>query len=252
VVDDFIEADGGVHNIRVMRNRGVNAGQCALSAQPVFGGPAYFIKNVVYNIPNGFALKFMAKPAGLYVLHNTIIGENRNTETYSNAHFRNNLFLGIDAAQRPLTAFPMATAYSTYDYDGYRPNKTGGNQYTWIFPQNSQLRDYDVSAKQAKQYTSLKSLSAESGLEKHGIEIDYDIFTNLHPPDPAKPHAVYHAVDLDFTLNPKGDAIDKGLVMPNINDGYKESGPDLGALEAGDKVPVYGVRGIAIGQSFYR
>ncbi len=101
VVDDFIEADGGVHNIRVMRNRGVNAGQCGLSAQPVFGGPAYFIRNVLYNIPNGFALKFMAKPAGLYVLHNTIMSENRNQEIYSNAHFRNNLFLGIDAPNGP-------------------------------------------------------------------------------------------------------------------------------------------------------
>ncbi|MEO6675587.1 MAG: hypothetical protein ABIN93_19315, partial [Ginsengibacter sp.] len=97
VVDDFIESDGGVYNIRVMRNRGVNAGQCGLSAQPVFGGPAYFIRNVIYNVPHGFALKFRAKPAGLYVLHNTFITENRNTETFSNAHFRNNLFLGNDA-----------------------------------------------------------------------------------------------------------------------------------------------------------
>ena len=39
--DDFIEADGGVHNIRVMRNRGVNAAHTGLSAQPIFGGPAY-------------------------------------------------------------------------------------------------------------------------------------------------------------------------------------------------------------------
>ena len=36
MADDFIEADGGVHNIRIMRNRGVNAGQCGLSAQPVY------------------------------------------------------------------------------------------------------------------------------------------------------------------------------------------------------------------------
>lgn len=42
MVDDLIEADGGVHNIRVMRNRGFNAAQHGLSAQPVFGGPAYF------------------------------------------------------------------------------------------------------------------------------------------------------------------------------------------------------------------
>jgi hypothetical protein len=251
VVDDFIEADGGVHNIRVLRNRGVNAGQCGLSAQPVFGGPAYFIRNVLYNIPNGFALKFMAKPAGLYVLHNTIISENRNTETFSNAHFRNNLFLGFDAKQRPIAAFPMATAYSTYDYNGYRPNKTGSDQYTWIAPTEGQLRDYTISAKEGKQFSSLKKFSDASGLEKHGVEIDYDIFTNMRPPDPTKPHGIYHASDIDFTLKPKGKAVDKGVVMPNINDGYKGNAPDLGAIEAGEPVPVYGARGLS-NQSFYR
>ncbi|MBA4058647.1 MAG: hypothetical protein C0490_28280, partial [Marivirga sp.] len=51
VADDFIEADGGVHNIRVFENRGLNAYHAALSAQPVFGGPVYFIRNVCYNIP---------------------------------------------------------------------------------------------------------------------------------------------------------------------------------------------------------
>jgi hypothetical protein len=251
VVDDFIEADGGVHNIRVLRNRGVNAGQCALSAQPVFGGPAYFIRNVLYNIPNGFALKFMAKPAGLYVLHNTIISENRNTETYSNAHFRNNLFLGIDAPQRSLTAFPMATSYSTYDYNGYRPNKTGVNQYVWIAPAAGNLRDYELTAAHAKAFPTLKSFSDESGLEKHGVEIDYDIFTNLAPPDPSTPHRVYHATDIDFTLNVKGKAIDRGEVLPNINDGFKGKSPDLGAIEAGDSMPIYGVRKNK-NQCFYR
>ena len=251
VADDFIEADGGVHNIRVMRNRGVNAGQCGLSAQPVFGGPAYFIRNVLYHIPNGFALKFMSKPSGLYVLHNTVISENRNTEIYSNAHFRNNLFLGIDATQRPITAFPMATAYSTYDYNGYRPNKTGGDQYIWIAPAAGQTRDYDLAAKDGKKYTSLKSFSNESGFEKHGVEIDYDVFNSLRTPDPLKPHSIYHAADLNFTLNTKGRAVDKGIVLPNVNDGFRGVAPDLGAIEAGEAVPVYGVRGIS-NQSFYR
>jgi hypothetical protein len=251
VVDDFIEADGGVHNIRILRNRGVNAAQCALSAQPVFGGPAYFIRNVVYNIPNGFALKFMAKPAGLYVLHNTIISENRNTDIHSNTHFRNNLFLGIDAPQRSLAAFPMATSYSTYDYNGYRPNQTGGNQYTWIAPAAGQLRNYENTSANAKSYLTLKSFSDDSGLEKHGVEIDYDIFNNLTPPDPKTPHRVYHATDIDFTLNQKGKAIDKGEVLPNINDGYKGNAPDLGAIEAGDPIPIYGARRNK-NQCFYR
>ena len=92
--DDFIEADGGVHNIRVLRNRGVNAAHTGLSAQPIFGGPAYYIRNVVYNTP--VALKFI-NPAGVIVYHNTIIAENRTAQRVSNAHFRNNLFLGTDA-----------------------------------------------------------------------------------------------------------------------------------------------------------
>jgi hypothetical protein len=36
--DDFVETDGGVHNIRVFDNRGVNAAHGGYSSQPVFGG----------------------------------------------------------------------------------------------------------------------------------------------------------------------------------------------------------------------
>ncbi len=75
--DDFIEADGGVHNIRVLRNRGINAAHTGLSAQPIFGGPAYYIRNIVYNTP--VALKFI-NPAGVIVYHNTIIAENRTAQ----------------------------------------------------------------------------------------------------------------------------------------------------------------------------
>ena len=251
VADDFIEADGGVHNIRIMRNRGVNSGQCGLSAQPVFGGPAYFIRNILYHIPNGCALKFMSKPSGLFVLHNTIIAENRNAETSSNVHFRNNLFLGVDAPGRAIAVFPIATAYSTFDYNGYRPNKKGGNQYLWIAPIKGQIRDYTLTAKDAKEFVSLQNFSIESGLETHGVELDYDIFINLRAPDPTKSHGVYHASDMDFRLNPRGKAVDKGLILPNINNSFKGKAPDLGAIEAGEPVPLYGPRNQA-DKCFYR
>ena len=100
MADDFIEADGGVHNIRIMRNRGVNAGQCGLSAQPVYGGPAYYIRNVLYHVPTGCGLKFNVKPAGMVLYHNTIIAEALPGDLFSNTHFRNNLFLGTDAPDR--------------------------------------------------------------------------------------------------------------------------------------------------------
>ena len=250
MADDFIEADGGVHNIRVLRNRGVNAAQCGLSAQPVFGGPAYFIRNVLYHIPTGIALKFMAKPAGLLVYHNTIIGENGNTQTYSNAHFRNNLFLGNDTHRR-VAAFPNATAYSTFDYNGYRPNPGSEEAYLWISPPNGQLQNYEITGRDGKSFVSLIELSQASGLEEHGLEVDYDIFENLGPPDPKQRHAIYHATDIDFRLKPGGKAIDAGVRLPNVNESFNGDAPDLGAIEAGDLVPVYGPRP-GLDQSFYR
>jgi hypothetical protein len=238
--DDFIEADGGVYNIRVMRNRGINAAHTGLSAQPVFGGPAYFIRNVIYNAP--VALKFMARPAGLILYHNTIIAENRNTQTFSNAHFRNNLFLGTDAPGRAIAAFPNATSYSTYDYDGYRPNRGGENAYIWIAPQEGRLRDYDIGTAAARRFKSLAEFAAATGQETHGLEIDYDIFENVRPPDPTMPHAVYRAADFDFRLKPGSKAVDAGVRLANVNDDFAGRAPDLGAYEFGKSVPAYGPR----------
>ncbi|SEI89104.1 hypothetical protein SAMN05192553_101722 [Cyclobacterium xiamenense] len=244
MVDDFIEADGGVHNIRIMRNRGVNSGQCALSAQPVFGGPAYFIRNVVYHIPNGFAFKFMAKPAGLIVYHNTIIAENRNTQTFSNAHFRNNLFMGTDVPGRPVNAFPFATAYSTSDYNGYRPNPNTENHFLYLGPGKDKAYDYELSNEDLHRFSSLEALHGASGLEANGVLVGYEVFNEMTAPDPENPHGIYHAEDLNFTLHPSGKAVDKGTVIPNINDQYSGKAPDLGALEAGDPPPIYGPRSL--------
>jgi hypothetical protein len=242
MADDFIEADGGAHNIRIMRNRGVNAAQCGLSAQPVFGGPAYYIRNVLYHVPWGMAFKFKVKPAGLLVYHNTIIAESRNGEPFSNAHFRNNLFLGADAPGREIFRFPNATSYSTYDYNGYRPNRNAEKQYFWKAPAKGTLRDYDLDRKEFQAFRTLAELRDTTGHEVHGIEVDYDTFESLKPADPARPHAIYSGTELNFRLRPGGKAVDAGVRLPNVNDGHAGSAPDLGALEIGKPAPVYGPR----------
>ena len=248
--DDFIEADGGVHNIRVLRNRGVNAAHTGLSAQPVFGGPAYFIRNIVYNTP--VALKF-PNPAGVLVYHNTFIAENRTAQRVSNAHFRNNLFLGTDAAVG-ISVLGGPTAYSTYDYDGFRPNRGVDSQFTWVGPRAGILVDYDRPQNEAQRFKTLAEFSAATGQESHGVELDYDIFTNLRPPippDSSRPGAPYDAGALDFTLRPGSKAVDSGVRIPNVNDGFSGKAPDLGAVETGQQMPVYGPRGL--GQhAFYR
>ena len=252
MADDFIEADGGVHNIRIMRNRGVNAAQCGLSAQPVFGGPAYFIRNVTFNVPVGIALKFMARPAGLYILHNTFICENGNGQTFSNSHFRNNLFMGTGAQGRTIAAFPFATSYSSSDYNGYCPNP-GENSYRWVSPAKGILADYSITMqKEGKSFITLKSFAEASGLDQHSIEVDYEIFENLKTPDPAKPGFIYHATDFNFKLTPNSAAVDAGIKLPGVNDGFLGKAPDLGAIEAGTPEPVYGPRGEIFNRPFYR
>ena len=252
MADDFIEADGGVHNIRIMRNRGVNAAQCGLSAQPLFGGPAYFIRNVIYHVPVGVVLKFMAKPAGLYVLHNTFIAENGNSQTFSNSHFFNNLFMGTGTPGRPVAVFPFATSYSTSDYNGYCPNP-GENSYRWVSPAAGTSTDYSITIqKEGKSFKTLKDFSNTSGLDKHSIELGYNIFENLKAPDPAKQGLIYHAADFSFILKPKSVAVDAGVKIPGVNDAYSGKAPDLGAVEAGTPEPVYGPRGEINSRTFYR
>ena len=241
--DDFVETDGGVHNIRVFNNRGVNAAHGGYSSQPVFGGPVYFIRNILYHQPTGVAFKFSAKPAGLFVYHNTLIGEQTVRDPSSNMHYANNLFLGRDTPDRGIMTWAnMNNVYSS-DYNGYRPNKSVEKQYTWIVPP-----DYE----KAQTFATLDAFRKATGQETHGIEVDFDVFAKpMTPPSPLHRHAVYHAMDLDFQLNPAGKAVDAGLAIPTVNDGFTGKAPDLGALESGKPLPKWGPRWLTW-QPFYR
>ncbi len=239
--DDFIETDGGVHNIRVYNNRGVNAAHGGYSSQPVFGGPVYFYRNLLYHVPSGVAFKFSAKPAGLFVFHNTIIGEQTARDPSANMHYRNNLFLGRDTANRGIMTWANATDTFSTDYNGFRPNKGVAEQFRWLAPKPGD-RMYDAKRDDWKTFRSLREFQTSTGQESHGIEVDFDIFENMTPPDPSKRHAIYHAADLDFQLSRGSKAIDAGVAIPTVNENFAGRAPDLGALEAGRPEPVYGPR----------
>jgi len=238
--DDFIESDGGSHNIRVYQNRGVNAAHNGYSSQPVFGGPVYFFRNILYHVPGGGAFKMGASPAGILIYHNTLIGEQTAREPYSNAHFRNNLFIGRDMPERGVMTWANATASYSSDYNGFRPNKNVAQQYTFIAP-----------GSKAVSFATLAELQKGSGQEAHGVEVDYDIFENLAPPDVTNRYRVYHSADLNFKLRAGSKAVDAGVVLPSLNDGFAGKAPDLGALEVGQAAPHYGPRWITWAP-FYR
>ena len=248
--DDFVETDGAVHNVRVFNNRGVNAAHGGYSAQPAFGGPVYFIRNILYHVPSGVAFKFSAKPAGLFVYHNTIIGEHIVGDPSANMHFRNNLYLGRDTPGRGVLRLANATDDFSTDYNGYRPNKGVKDQYAFLGPKKGQRR-YEPSDDDWQTFQTLSDFAAATDQEAHSLEVDFDIFERLAPPNPDQRHAVYHAMDLNFTLKPTSKVVDAGVVIPTVSEVFTGKAPDFGALEVGAPVPHYGPRWLTW-QPFYR
>ena len=249
--DDYVETDGGVHNVRVFNNRGVNAAHGGYSSQPSFGGPIYFIRNTLYHVPSGVAFKLSAKTTGIYLFHNTIIGENIVGDPTANAHYRNNLFLGRDTPDRGILRMANATDAFSSDYNGYRPNKGVAAQYQILAPKKGQ-RLYEPTKEDWRVFPTLAALSAGTGTETHSLEVDFDIFDKkLVAPDASKRHAVYHAMDIDLRLKPGSKAVDAGVVIPTVNEDHAGRAPDLGALESGKPMPHYGPRWLTW-QPFYR
>lgn len=50
-------------------------------------------------------------------------------------------------------------------------------------------------------------------------------------PDRSDPQRVYHPDGYDFRLTPGSAAVDAGVLLPTITDGFTGRAPDLGAYE---------------------
>jgi len=235
--DNFIEADGAMYNIRVMRNLCISAAAHALSQQTLFGGPAYFIRNIVYHAPN--TLKHAQNPSGLIYYHNTFTAKVDAAQA-SNYHFRNNLILGWQTLET-IFSVDTFTNYTSSDYNGFCPNKGAESAFAWKSPPSDILKDYTGDRKEIK-FKTLAEYSQSTGQDKHSILLDYDVFNNVTKADPDNITRIYKAEDLDFRLKPNAAAVDAGCILPNVNDDFTGKAPDLGALEIGQPVPIYGPR----------
>jgi hypothetical protein len=240
VDDNCIEADGAMANVRVLRNRCFNHAHRALSAQPVLGGPAYFIGNVVYHAPEGGSAKLTANSSGVVFYHNTLIGEVHDMGPISNLHYRNNLILGQGAFPEIFT-MDTFTNYSSSDYNGFRPNPGAKDAFGWNSPPRDVVADFKKD-REVRRFPTLRAYSVATGQDRHSVLVDYSDFVRVTPPDPKDPRRFYAPSEFDFTLRAKVRAVDAGVVLPNVNDGFTGKAPDLGAYERGRPIPVYGPR----------
>lgn len=232
--DDGIEADFSQGNVRVLNNRITNC-YVALSSQPSLGGPTYFIGNALYNsVYTPF--KLHRGSIGDVALHNTSIKAGDafgvfTDATWSNAFFRNNLFIGgaSSGAVGPygigdgdVADLRAAAANSSLDYDGYGSINTGR-----------------FSGRIGSDYFSSLSGMRSNTSEVHAQQVDMSIFAaSITFPETVFP---VRAIP-DMRLQGGNNAIDAGVAIANINDNFSGSAPDLGAYELGTQLPVYGPR----------
>ena len=244
--DNPIETDGSMHNIRVMRNMFINHASHAFCNQPALGGPVYWIRNIAYHLPAG-STRLTNGSAGVLFYNNTILSETAAAAT-SNTHWRNNLLLG-ESALPAIFAVTTFTNYTSSDYNGFRPNPGVAASFLWNSPPSGVVADFTGPGGAAKlenrSFASLAEYSKATGQDRNSVLVDYDVFTKvpkLDAQDAGTVQKLYDAKDFDFSLRPGSAAVDRGVVLPTVTEGFGGRGPDLGALEQGAAVPVYGPR----------
>jgi hypothetical protein len=248
--DNSIEMDGSMHNVRVMRNVLINSASHPMSTQPSVGGPIYFIRNIVYHAPGG-STRASANSPGVIYYHNTVTSET-TPGSVSNSHWRNNLMLGQSNAPAIFT-MNTSTNYTSSDYNGFRPNPGQSPAFQWNSPASPDIRPGSVALQGPatgaggivrRGYATLQEYQNATGQDRNSVLVDYDVFVNVPQldRDPSRIQRLHRFEDYDFRLRPGSAAIDRGVPIPNVNDGFTGAAPDLGALEAGRPLPVYGPR----------
>jgi hypothetical protein len=231
--DDGIEPDGGGANVRIWNNRITNAANNGISFQPQGGAPWYLIGNQIINNQES-PLKFRST-IRFVLVHNTFVNYDEvfdfPDQGLLDAFSRNNLF--ISATSGPIwqvadfinPPLPNQVSYKTdLDYDGF----DWGTEPTPLGWLNTL-------------YPDVPSFAAGTGFETHGIRVNrsttFENFTITGPPPIVLPLQ-------NLTLKAGSNAIDAGMPLPNINDGFVGAAPDLGLFEFGAPLLQFGPRDV--------
>lgn len=225
--DNGVELDGSEGNARVFRNRFTNT-FVPLSFQPIFGGPAYALRNVVVNVAEDH-LKLYAlgddEPVGVVVLQNTFVSALRALEMGSAATSHHvvvggNLFVGPGAPAASVALWLGGMDDVVVDGNGWLPDG--------VF-------DFGPSGS----WPTFAAMQGAGAFEAHGRLLDGPPFASGLVAPPGHRTEILPA---DATLADGTNAIDAAAVTDGVTDGFIGAAPDLGALERGCPVPIHGVR----------
>jgi len=222
--DDGFEGDPGGVNIRVWGNRIHNAAHNGISYQPQNGSPWYIIRNQLVGFMEA-PFKFRTTDRSV-IVHNTIVMWGKmiccNDAHLLRSIVRNNLWVSVAGGQIWDFGSTVRDWRTDFDNDGFDwGTNTAPFRYGGVV------------------YPNLAAFAAASGLETHGKLINRTTcFASFNVPGPAP----VPIPPQQMTLTAGCAAVDAGAILPNINDGFIGSAPDLGAFELGQAAPSYGPR----------
>lgn len=215
--DDGIELEGGVNiNVKVWGNTINNAtgGKATISLAPVVVGPTYIFKNTIYGsvqalkVASDYVISAietqgynLADFGPIFILQNTFFHPNANAEfiryettlCHARLIIKNNLVWN-----RSLTS-SVGTNIQRPARDRYWGDITSNYNLWW-------------------KGAGTVNNNAGAGLDANSVFSDPQLVSTSWP-------------NPDLNLQSGSPAIDKGVVLANINDGYSGSAPDLGAYE---------------------
>lgn len=222
--DDGIELEGGVNiNVR-MWNNVIDAHEgkrATISVTPVTVGPVYVFRNI-----------FLGARQGIKVANDGVadaLAAGHELADFGPVLFLHNTFAFVDGHD----------AFAGQDQPFFRfPELHHANIFLW---------NNLIFGRTIRPETARNSLSMDRTTVKCGhLQSDYNLFWDGQTTD--NPNAEYglgtHSVfqdpqftptktwPMDVQLQANSPAIDRGLRVPNINDGYKGRAPDIGAIEA--------------------
>jgi hypothetical protein len=202
VSDDGLEPEGAAVNHR-FRDNTIDRMLIGVSLAPITQGPTWVLHSSFTNFTSS-PIKWASNSDGIvFFYHNTSWTNAANLNGMSmitpihNTVMRNNIFEGSRYAfEEPFSG----STGNDWNYDNWYTRAASGPHFKW----------------ENKTYNTITELCTVTGLECSGHE---------NPPGFANPGAG------EFTLLPSSPNIDRGIVIPGINDGFKGNAPDLGAYE---------------------
>lgn len=203
ISDDALEPEGACVNHR-FRNNIIDASFVGVSLAPITQGPTWVLRNLITKYTSR-SLKWALNSEGIvYIYHNTSWTSASNVNGMDlitpvrNSVMRNNIFQSTGYA---FAEVPRGSLGNDWNNDNWHTTLgSRGPHFKW----------------ESVNYNTISGVCAASGLECGGYE---------DPPGFTNPQGG------NFTLLASSPNIDRGVVIPGLNNSFTGNGPDVGAYE---------------------